>query len=72
MLNMIKCIIIFMIWFVSCHQYSPAHGATLDTFGCHRDAQASMYQCYQGEYPGRDLKSKQEVMDLEKTQKKPK
>ena len=66
MLNMIKCMIFFMIWFVSGHQSSTAHGAMLDTFGCHRDAQASMYQCDQGEYSGRDFKSKKEVMDLEK------
>ena len=64
MLNMIKCITIFMIWFVSCHQYSTAHGTTLDTFGCHRDAQASVYQCYQGEYLGRYFKSRQDVVYL--------
>ena len=61
---MIKCIIIFMTWFVSCHQYSTAHGTTLDTFGCQRDAQASVYQCFQGEYLRRYLKSRQDVVYL--------
>ena len=69
MLNMIKCMIIFVIWFVSGHQYSTAYGATLDILGCHRDAQASMYQCYRRDYSGRHFKSKQDFMYLANNRK---
>ena len=71
MLNMIKCMIFFMIWFVSGQQYAHAHGGMLDTVDCNRDAQASVYQCDQGEYSVRDSKSKQEVMDLEEGTEEP-
>ena len=65
-LNMIKLIIFFVVWFVSGQQYAHAHGGMLDTLDCHRDLKAGTYHCHQGEYSGRDFKSEQEVMDLEK------
>jgi len=66
MLNMIKLIIFFVVWFVSGQQYAHAHGGMLDTLDCHRDRKAGTYHCHHGKYSGRHFKSKQEVMDLEK------
>ena len=66
MLNMIKLIIFFLVWFVSGQQYAHAHGGMLDTVDCNRDIKEGTYPCHQGENSGRDFKSKQEVMDLEK------
>ena len=65
-LNMIKFIIFFVVWFVSGQQYAHAHGGMLDNLDCHRNREAGTYHCHQGEYSGRHFKSKQEVMDLEK------
>ena len=63
---MIKFIIFFVVWFVSGQQYAHAHGGMLDNLDCHRDRKVGTYHCHQGKYSGRDFKSKQEVMDLEK------
>ena len=71
-LNMIKVITFFVIWFVSGQQYAHAHGGLLDTVDCHRNLKEGTYHCHQGEYSGRHFKSKQEVMDLKKNKKEPK